>query len=229
MLNATRFSAKSLGSTTTSRRLLWLRNLQADMRSKWQLGSAPYSAGNLFGPCLEPLLVETRDRRKILPPTSRRGDSHYSASNRYQSFRASDSSSFQQWFQHSYTPRAQLDSGQTGDQIPPQTLIPRGAGAFLQEAQIGPLPPLPLGVAWPSSPPNGSPLPLILRCSIPYPWVSHWSLVPALLPGSSPVQYLRIESNRSYFPKPLPISFSLKPFRRFPNPNEVRGFTLIFS
>lgn len=75
-LNATRFSAKSLGSTITSRQLLWLHNWQADMRSKWQLASAPYSVGTLFGLCLEPLHVKTRDRRKILPPTSRR----YSAS-----------------------------------------------------------------------------------------------------------------------------------------------------
>ncbi|XP_060547661.1 lamina-associated polypeptide 2, isoforms alpha/zeta-like [Pantherophis guttatus] len=60
-LNATRFAAKALSSNVTSRRLLWLRNWNADMRSKWQLASASYSAGSLFGPPLEPLLVETRD------------------------------------------------------------------------------------------------------------------------------------------------------------------------
>ncbi|XP_060542718.1 ligand-dependent nuclear receptor corepressor-like protein isoform X7 [Pantherophis guttatus] len=60
-LNSTHFSARVLGFNVASCRLLWLRNWQADMRSKWQLASAPYSSGALFGSALEPLLVETRD------------------------------------------------------------------------------------------------------------------------------------------------------------------------
>lgn len=93
-LNSTRFTAKSLGSSITSCRLLWLRNWQADMHSKWQLASAPFSPGPLFGPPLEPLLVEIWDRRKILPSPLRRADSHFVLLPRFQSFRTPDSSSY---------------------------------------------------------------------------------------------------------------------------------------
>lgn len=79
------------------------------MKSKWQLASMPYSVGNLFGQALEPL-IETRDRRKILPSASRQGDSRYSASPRYQSFRGPDSGSFQPRFQRSFSSRSQQDS-----------------------------------------------------------------------------------------------------------------------
>lgn len=110
-LNATRFAARALGSSITSRRLLWLRGWQADIRSKWQLASAPYSAGSLFGPPLEPLLIETRDKRKILPSQLRRSASRYSPYPRPQSFRGSDSGSFQPRYHRPTPPRSQhLDS-----------------------------------------------------------------------------------------------------------------------
>lgn len=85
-LNPARFMAKSIGSTIASRRLLWLRHWQADARSKWQLASSPYSADALFGPPLEPLLIETRDKRKILPSVSRQSDYHYTSYAQPQSF-----------------------------------------------------------------------------------------------------------------------------------------------
>lgn len=72
-LNSARFVAKTIRSTVTSRRLLWLRHWQADVCSKWQLASSPYSSDALFGPPLEPLLVETRDRCKILLASRRSG------------------------------------------------------------------------------------------------------------------------------------------------------------
>lgn len=69
-LNASRFAVKAIGSNITSRRLLWLRQWQADAKSKWHLASSPYSEGQLFGAPLEPLLIESRDKRKILPNLS---------------------------------------------------------------------------------------------------------------------------------------------------------------
>ncbi|XP_034282740.1 RNA-binding protein 33-like [Pantherophis guttatus] len=110
-LNATRFAARALGSSITSRRLLWLQNWQADIRSKWQLASAPYTVGSLFGPPLERLLVETRDKRKILPSQLQRSISRYSPYPRSQPFRAPDSNSFQPRFHRPAPPRSQhLDS-----------------------------------------------------------------------------------------------------------------------
>lgn len=73
-LNAARFSAKAIGTSVTSRRLLWLRNWQADIRSKWRLASSPFVGEKLFGSQLDPLLIETKDHRKVLPALNRRPD-----------------------------------------------------------------------------------------------------------------------------------------------------------
>lgn len=64
-LNAARFAAKSIGSSVTSRRLLWLRHWQADARNKWRLAASPYARDKLFGSSLDPILVETRNHRKV--------------------------------------------------------------------------------------------------------------------------------------------------------------------
>lgn len=110
-LNATRFAAKALGSSVASRRLLWLRGWQADIRSKWQLASAPYSTSSLFGPPLEPFLIETRDKCKILPSQHRRSDSRFTPYPRIQSFWASDSNQFQSRYQRPVPSRSQpMDS-----------------------------------------------------------------------------------------------------------------------
>ncbi|XP_058015779.1 uncharacterized protein LOC131186316 [Ahaetulla prasina] len=73
-LNAARFSAKAIGSTVTSRRLLWLRHWKADTRNKWRLASSAYAGSKLFGASLDPILVETKDKKKVLPSLSRRGE-----------------------------------------------------------------------------------------------------------------------------------------------------------
>ncbi|XP_034265608.1 uncharacterized protein LOC117661164 [Pantherophis guttatus] len=103
-LNAARFSAKAIGASVTSHRLLWLRQWQADVRNKWRLASAPFSGNNLFGLALDPLLIETKDHRKILPALSRRSDPRQQGSFRSHSFR-SDFSSFQSRPQRYSQPR----------------------------------------------------------------------------------------------------------------------------
>lgn len=78
-LNVSRFAAKAIGSSVTSRRLLWLRNWQADAKSKWRLASSAFEGPSLFGAPLEPLLIETKDKKRILCSISRRSEQRPSA------------------------------------------------------------------------------------------------------------------------------------------------------
>lgn len=71
-LNAAKFASRALASAVTSRRMFWLRNWRADARTKWKLASAPYKATKLFGAALDPILVEDKDKRKVLPSSYRR-------------------------------------------------------------------------------------------------------------------------------------------------------------
>ncbi|XP_013918631.1 PREDICTED: putative uncharacterized protein MYH16, partial [Thamnophis sirtalis] len=56
---------------TTSRHLLWLKNWQVDNKLKFHLTSTPYTRGNLFGEALEPILVENKEKKKVLPLTTK--------------------------------------------------------------------------------------------------------------------------------------------------------------
>ncbi|XP_070610345.1 lamina-associated polypeptide 2, isoforms alpha/zeta-like [Erythrolamprus reginae] len=86
-LHAAKFSARGMASTVSSRRLLWLRHWQADAKSKWRLSSAPFQGTKLFGEVLESVLVEDKDKRKILPRSSRRQDRSNTPYRRRQPFR----------------------------------------------------------------------------------------------------------------------------------------------
>ncbi|XP_032069896.1 uncharacterized protein LOC116506324 [Thamnophis elegans] len=66
-LNSVKFSSKAMASSISTRCLLWLKQWQADGRAKWKLASAPFGGEKLFEASLEPLLVESCDKRKILP------------------------------------------------------------------------------------------------------------------------------------------------------------------
>ncbi|XP_034278399.1 uncharacterized protein LOC117668538 [Pantherophis guttatus] len=76
-LNAARFAAKSLASSVTAHRLVWLRHWQADARHKWRLASVPFAGPKLFGDSLDPFLSETKDKKKFLPVVFCRGDSRF--------------------------------------------------------------------------------------------------------------------------------------------------------
>lgn len=69
-LTAATFASRALVSTVTSRRLLWLRSWRADVRSKWRLASAHYKGSLLFGAALDPVLVEGRNKKMVLPYSS---------------------------------------------------------------------------------------------------------------------------------------------------------------
>lgn len=82
-LNAVRFA-----SLVATRRQLW--QWQADVCHKWRLASAPFKGGALFGESLDPFLIETKDKRKILPSASRKGSSHPAPYAKRSSFRGPD-------------------------------------------------------------------------------------------------------------------------------------------
>lgn len=77
-LKAAHFASKSLASSIEARHLVWLRHWQTDARHKWRLASVPFMGNKLFEDPLESFLVETKDKRKILPTVFHRGESHYS-------------------------------------------------------------------------------------------------------------------------------------------------------
>lgn len=91
-LTRAKFVSQSLASTITSRRLIWLRGWKADVKAKWKLASAPYQTRNLFGAALEPVLVEDKDKRKVLPSSYRRPEHRYMPCSQRQHFRPTSAS-----------------------------------------------------------------------------------------------------------------------------------------
>lgn len=77
-LDAAKFTSRALTATVESCRLLWLRQWRADIKSKWQLASVPFKGSTLFGDALTPILVEDKDKRKVMPFSYRRPDRRYS-------------------------------------------------------------------------------------------------------------------------------------------------------
>ncbi|XP_070798961.1 uncharacterized protein [Pituophis catenifer annectens] len=86
-LNAAKFALRALVSSVTSRRLLWLKNWRADAKSRWRLASTPYKGSRLFGEALDPILVEDKDKRKVMPSSYRRADRKPSSYSTRQPFR----------------------------------------------------------------------------------------------------------------------------------------------
>lgn len=70
-LNSAKFASRAMASNIASCHLLWLCHWQADMKTKWRLVAAPFKGGSLFAEALDPVLVEGRDKRKVLPFYSR--------------------------------------------------------------------------------------------------------------------------------------------------------------
>lgn len=89
-LNSAKFALCGMVSNITSRHLLWLRHWQANMKTKWRLAAALFKGGSLFGEALDPVLVEGRDKKKVLPFSSRRYDRRSTFPYRRQSFRSAE-------------------------------------------------------------------------------------------------------------------------------------------
>ncbi|XP_039201699.1 lamina-associated polypeptide 2-like [Crotalus tigris] len=91
-LQAARFSSRALASNVSSRRLLWLRQWKADVKSKWRLASSPYRGGQLFGEALTPYLTE-KDKRKVMSSLTRRADTRATPYAHKQFFRPTNTGS----------------------------------------------------------------------------------------------------------------------------------------
>lgn len=84
IIAATEYSADTslsltrvLAFTVASRCFFWLRSWKADVKTRWKLASAPYWAPNLFGAALEPILVEDKDKHKVMPSSYHRAERCY--------------------------------------------------------------------------------------------------------------------------------------------------------
>ncbi|XP_058017916.1 lamina-associated polypeptide 2-like [Ahaetulla prasina] len=86
-MSSAKYVAKSIASSVTARRFLWLKNWQADTKRRWRLASVPFKGAKLFGEALEPVLTETKGKKKVLTALSRRGDTRFSPSFRKSYFR----------------------------------------------------------------------------------------------------------------------------------------------
>lgn len=67
------FSSRAMASIV-ARRGIWLRAWQADIHSKQIVSAYPYKGGKLFGPHLDSILVDTRDKKKAMPRSLRKPD-----------------------------------------------------------------------------------------------------------------------------------------------------------
>lgn len=67
-LDAVQFMAKSMVSSVEARRNIWLHHWKVDQGSQNHLAAFPFAGSKLFGDqVLDPLLVENRDKCKVLP------------------------------------------------------------------------------------------------------------------------------------------------------------------
>lgn len=89
-LNAARFASKAIVSPVMACCMLWLCHWQADTHHKWLLASAPFKGEHLFGDVLDTVLVESRDKRKVLLSFSRKGNFRVSPYYHRPSFWATD-------------------------------------------------------------------------------------------------------------------------------------------
>lgn len=65
------FAAKAMASNVVARRSVWLRHWEVDQGSQSRLAAFPFMGEKLFGQTLDPLLVENKDKRKVLPTNKR--------------------------------------------------------------------------------------------------------------------------------------------------------------
>ncbi|XP_070806291.1 uncharacterized protein [Pituophis catenifer annectens] len=113
-LDTAKFASRAISSSVVARRLLWLHQWQADMKYKWKLASAPFKGSKLFGEALEPILVETKDGKKVLPSLYRRDNSRVSPYFRRPSFQPTDTGFDTPQPQRAYAPRQNQQPDRSG-------------------------------------------------------------------------------------------------------------------
>lgn len=87
------FTSRSMAAGVHARRAIWLRAWQADPKSKQIVAAYPFTGDKLFGTHLDKILVETREKKKVLPKSLRRPDKR--GSQPFQTTNYSFRSSFQ--------------------------------------------------------------------------------------------------------------------------------------
>lgn len=65
-LDMMHYYARAMAANTTTRHSIWLRSWSGNSGSQAKLIGAPFEGGKLFGSSLEPLLMEAKDKRKVL-------------------------------------------------------------------------------------------------------------------------------------------------------------------
>lgn len=70
-LKSTMFGAGAIAGLVTARCMPWLKHCQTDTNRKWRLASAPFRRTKLFGASLDPVLVESRVKRRVFPSLAR--------------------------------------------------------------------------------------------------------------------------------------------------------------
>lgn len=68
-LDTLTFSSRSIAAEVHTHRALWLCAWQADIKAKQIVAAYPFSGEKLFGSHLDKILVETRDKKKVMPNT----------------------------------------------------------------------------------------------------------------------------------------------------------------
>ncbi|XP_039194838.1 uncharacterized protein LOC120306185 [Crotalus tigris] len=98
-LHSARCSARSIAASVASCRLLWLRQWRTDLKAKWRLATSRYSGTHLFGPVLEPHIIEGKDKCKVMAHPSKKPDRQSQQDFRRPSFCPSGSWDWRQPFQ----------------------------------------------------------------------------------------------------------------------------------
>lgn len=70
-LESMQFCSRAIVSNVVARRNVWLRHWEVDTGSQASLAASPFSGSKLFGQVLDPLLIESKDKRKVLPTVSK--------------------------------------------------------------------------------------------------------------------------------------------------------------
>lgn len=65
--DALRFSACAMMVNVVAQRNIWLRNWEVDPRSQNRLVGVPFQGAKLFGQMLDPILMESKYKKKGLP------------------------------------------------------------------------------------------------------------------------------------------------------------------
>ncbi|XP_070592839.1 uncharacterized protein [Erythrolamprus reginae] len=114
-LYTSRFAAKTMASSIAARRMTWLKKWQVDIKHKWRFATAEYKGKNLFGDVLEPFLIDSKDKKKILPSSQRKSSQRPSPYYR-RPFRQTDQSFsyYRSSAQQSYKPHNFQDKNSRG-------------------------------------------------------------------------------------------------------------------